>query len=162
MTNSIQKNKLSNYFKIIVQSLKGEAEFDYTEGNLKKAVILLAIPMMLAMVLESVFALVDLYLVGHLEHSSFAFQTLGLTESVLTILYSISIGLSMAATAIVARRIGEKNPAAAARAGAQTLVIAFLINLILTIFGVIYAKEILLLMGSSEESAEYGKTFVQI
>ena len=82
MTTSIQKNKLSNYFKIIVQSLKGEAEFDYTEGNLKKAVILLAIPMMLEMVLESVFALVDLYLVGHLEHSSFAVQTVGLTESV--------------------------------------------------------------------------------
>ncbi len=162
MTSHIQKDKISHYFKIILQSLKGEAEFDYTSGNLKKAVVLLAIPMMLEMVLESVFALVDLYLVGHLEHSSFAVQTVGLTESVLTIIYSLCIGLSMAATAIVARRIGEKNPEAAAKAGAQTLLISFFINLILSIFGVVYAKEILLLMGSSEASAEYGKTFVQI
>lgn len=150
------------YFKIIWQSLKGEANYDYTQGNLKKAVLLLAIPMMLEMVLESVFALVDLYFVGHLENSSFAVQTVGLTESVLTIVYSISIGLSMAATAIVARRIGEKNPEAAARAGAQTLLISLGLNLVLSILGVVYAKEILLLMGSSEASAEYGTTFVQI
>lgn len=160
MTTSSQEK--TNYFKLILQSIKGEVEFDYTSGNLKKAVILLAIPMMLEMVLESVFALVDLYLVGHLEHSSFAVQTVGLTESVLTIIYSLCIGLSMAATAIVARRIGEKNPEAAAKAGAQTLLISFLLNLILSIFGIIYAKEILILMGSSEASAEYGKTFVQI
>lgn len=155
-------NKFSNYFKIIVQSLKGEAEYDYTQGNLKKAVVLLAIPMMLEMVLESVFALVDLYFVGHLEHSSFAVQTVGLTESVLTVIYSICIGLSMATTAIVARRIGEKNPKAAARAGAQAILISVLINIVVSIFGVIFAKDILLWMGSSEESAEYGKTFVQI
>lgn len=161
MTTS-QQNKFNHYFRLIIQSLKGETEFDYTQGNLKKAVVLLAIPMMLEMVLESVFALVDLYFVGHLEHSSFAVQTVGLTESVLTIVYSISIGLSMAATAIVARRIGEKNPQAAAKAGAQTLMLSMTINLILSILGVIYAKEILLMMGSSQESAEYGKTFVQI
>lgn len=161
MTTS-QQNKFKHYFRLILQSLKGETEFDYTQGNLKKAVVLLAIPMMLEMVLESVFALVDLYFVGHLEHSSFAIQTVGLTESVLTIVYSISIGLSMAATAIVARRIGEKNPKAAAKAGAQTLMLSMTINFILSIIGVIYAKEILLMMGSSEESAEYGKTFVQI
>lgn len=162
MSSIHSQHKLSYYFKIIWQALKGEANYDYTSGNLKKAVLLLAIPMMLEMVLESVFALVDLYFVGHLENSSFAVQTVGLTESVLTIVYSISIGLSMAATAIVARRIGEKNPEAAAKAGAQTLLISLGINLIITIFGVIYAKEILLLMGSSEASAEYGKTFVQI
>ncbi|MET3730900.1 MATE family efflux transporter [Moheibacter stercoris] len=162
MSSIKSQHKLSYYFKIVWQALKGEANYDYTSGNLKKAVLLLAIPMMLEMVLESVFALVDLYFVGHLENSSFAVQTVGLTESVLTIVYSISIGLSMAATAIVARRIGEKNPEAAARAGAQTLLISLGINLIITIFGVIYAKEILLLMGSSEVSAEYGKTFVQI
>lgn len=159
---TLSQNKFSNYLKLIIQSLKGETEFDYTKGNLKKAAILLAIPMMLEMVLESVFALVDLYFVGHLEHSSFAVQTVGLTESVLTVIYSVCIGLSMATTAIVARRIGEKNPEAAARAGAQAILISILINLAVSIFGVVYAKEILLWMGSSEESAEYGKTFVQI
>lgn len=161
MTTTSQ-NKLSNYFKIIIQSIKGEAEFDYTSGNLKKAVVLLAIPMMLEMVLESVFALVDLYFVGHLEHSSFAVQTVGLTESVLTVIYSLCIGLSMATTAIVARRIGEKNPEAAAKAGAQAILISLIMNLAVSIFGIIYAKQILLWMGSSEESAQYGETFVQI
>lgn len=161
MTTTSQ-NKFSSYFKIIVQSIKGDAEFDYTKGNLKKAVIMLAIPMMLEMVLESVFALVDLYFVGHLGNSSFAVQTVGLTESVLTVIYSVCIGLSMATTAIVARRIGEKNPEAAARAGAQAILISVVINLGISIFGIIYAKEILLWMGSSEASAEYGKTFVQI
>lgn len=161
MTTTSQ-NILSNYFKIIIQSVKGEAEFDYTSGNLNKAVILLAIPMMLEMVLESVFALVDLYFVGHLENSSFAVQTVGLTESVLTVIYSLCIGLSMATTAIVARRIGEKNPEAAAKAGAQAILISVIINLIVSIIGIIYAKQILLWMGSSEESAQYGETFVQI
>lgn len=162
MSNSSQNDKLSGYFKIIIQSIKGEGEYDYTHGSLKKAVVLLAIPMMLEMVLESVFALVDLYFVGHLKHSSFAVQTVGLTESVLTIIYSICIGLSMAATAIVARRIGEKNPEAAARAGAQAIILSLILNLLLSIFGISYAKEILIWMGSSNASAEYGKTYVQI
>ncbi len=162
MTFQAYTNKLSYYLKIIIQSIKGENEYDYTSGNLKKAVILLAIPMMLEMVLESVFALVDLYLVGHLEHSSFAVQTVGLTESVLTVVYSVCIGLSMAATAIVARRIGEKKPEGAAKAAAQSIMLAISLNVVMSIFGVIYAKEILLLMGSSEASAEYGKTFVRI
>jgi len=162
MTSQIQSNKLSHYFKIIVQSIKGGIEYDYTAGNLKKAVVLLAIPMMLEMVLESVFALVDLYFVGHLQHSSFAVQTVGLTESVLTVIYSVCIGLSMAATAIVARRVGEKKPEEAAKSGAQTIMLALSLNVAMSILGILYAKEILLLMGSSEASAEYGKTFVQI
>lgn len=162
MINSLYTSKIKSYFSIVWQSLKGEANYDYTSGNINKAVILLAIPMMLEMVLESVFALVDLYFVGHLEQSSFAIQTVGLTESVLTIVYSISIGLSMAATAIVARRVGEKKPEKAARAAAQVLLISLGINTILSLFGFLYAKEILLFMGSSEESASYGETFVQI
>ena len=81
--------------------LKAE-DLDYTQGSIRKAVILLAIPMMLEMAMESVFALVDLYFVGHLHNSSHAIQTVGLTESVLTIIYSLAIGMSMAATAVVA------------------------------------------------------------
>jgi putative MATE family efflux protein len=159
---TIEKNLFSRIFTILKQAVKGDESFDYTSGSIKKAVILLAIPMVLEMLMESVFALVDLYFVGHLEHSSYAIQAVGLTESVITIVYSIAIGISMAATAVVARRIGEKDPVAAAKAGMQAIIIAFVINTVISIFGFIYAKEILLLMGASVEAAEYGVNFTQI
>ncbi|OXG03412.1 putative MATE family efflux protein [Flavobacterium araucananum] len=159
---TIKKSLFSKIFTTLKQAIKGDESFDYTVGSIKKAVILLAIPMVLEMMMESVFALVDLYFVGHLEHSSFAIQTVGLTESVLTIIYSVAIGMSMAATAVVARRIGEKDPVAAAKAGMQAIIIAFAINSIISILGVIYAKEILVLMGASAEAAEHGYLFTQI
>lgn len=160
--NKPSKGMLSRIFSIVKMALKGESDFDYTSGKIKTAVILLAIPMVLEMMMESVFALVDLYFVGHLENSSFAVQTVGLTESVLTIIYSIAIGISMAATAVVARRIGEKDPAAAAKAGMQAIIVAVIINTVLSVFGIVYATDILIWMGSSEESAVYGTSFVQI
>ncbi|WP_428230691.1 MATE family efflux transporter [Flavobacterium sp.] len=159
---TIQKSLFSKIYTTLKQAIKGDESFDYTAGSIKKAVILLAIPMVLEMMMESVFALVDLYFVGHLEHSSFAIQTVGLTESVLTIIYSVAIGMSMAATAVVARRIGEKDPVAAAKAGMQAIIIAFAINSIISILGVMYAKEILILMGASEAAAEHGYLFTQI
>jgi putative MATE family efflux protein len=159
---TIEKNLFSRIFTTLKQALKGDESFDYTSGSIKKGVILLAIPMVLEMLMESVFALVDLYFVGHLEHSSYAIQAVGLTESVITIVYSIAIGISMAATAVVARRIGEKDPVAAAKAGMQAIIIAFVINTIISIFGFIYAKDILLFMGASVEAAEYGVNFTRI
>lgn len=159
---TIKKNLFSKIFTTLKLAIKGDESFDYTEGSIKKAVILLAIPMVLEMMMESVFALVDLYFVGHLEHSSFAIQTVGLTESVITIVYSVAIGISMAATAVVARRIGEKDPVAAAKAGMQAILIAFIINSVISILGFIYAKEILILMGASENAAEHGYHFTQI
>ena len=159
---TIKENFFSRIFTTLKQALKGDESFDYTSGSIKRAVILLAIPMVLEMMMESVFALVDLYFVGHLEHSSFAIQTVGLTESVLTIIYSIDIGLSMAATAVVARRIGEKNPVAAAKAGMQAIVIAFIVSIFMSIYGIIYAKDILLFMGASVDAAEHGFRYTQI
>ena len=159
---TIKKSLFSKIFTTLKQALKGDESFDYTAGSIKRAVILLAIPMVLEMMMESVFALVDLYFVGHLEHSSFAIQTVGLTESVLTIIYSLAIGMSMAATAVVARRIGEKDPTAAAKAGMQAIIIAFAVNSVMSILGVIYAKDILLLMGASIDAAEHGYRFTQI
>ncbi len=159
---TIEKNLFSRIFTTLKQAIKGDESFDYTSGSIKKGVILLAIPMVLEMLMESVFALVDLYFVGHLEQSSYAIQAVGLTESVITIVYSIAIGISMAATAVVARRIGEKDPIAAAKAGMQAIIIAFVINTIISIFGFIYAKDILLFMGASLEAAEYGLNFTRI
>lgn len=154
-------SKGGSLLKLIKQSIKGQA-FDYTQGNIKKAVILLAIPMILEMVLESVFALVDLYFVGHLPNSSAAIQVVGLTESVLSIIYALAIGLSMATTAVVARRIGEKNPQLAAKAGMQAIIIAFVISVIISVLGYIYAQEILLTMGASADTAVAGEGFVRI
>src|SRR6201991_4546542 len=91
------------------QALKGE-HHDYTRGNISEAVVLLAVPMILELGLESVFAVVDMFFVSKLGQNAIA--TVGLTESVVTIIYSVAIGLSTGATAIVARRIGEKNPEA--------------------------------------------------
>ncbi|WP_026704275.1 MATE family efflux transporter [Flavobacterium soli] len=162
MSNTGQPTSIfSTILSVIKKSLKGE-EIDYTIGSIRLSVILLAIPMMLEMAMESVFALVDLYFVGHLENSSFAIQTVGLTESVLTIIYSLAIGISMAATAVVARRIGEKDPVAAAKAGMQAILIAFSITSVISILGVIFGTEILLLMGASPEAAEHGTPFIQI
>jgi len=148
MTETSKHTIFFRIFSTLKTAIKGDDSFDYTKGSIKKAVILLAIPMVLEMMMESVFALVDLYFVGHLEHSSFAIQTVGLTESVITIIYSLAIGISMAATAVVARRIGEKDPVAAAKAGMQAIIIAFVINTVISVFGFIFAKEILLVCGS--------------
>lgn len=159
MNAQTQQSKFSKYFSIIKQSLNGE-EQDYTQGSIPRAVFLLAIPMILELSLESVFAIVDMFFVGKLGENAIA--TVGLTESVITLIYSVAIGLSTGATAIVARRIGEKNPEAAAHAGAQALIIAVAITFFLSIAGVIYAADILHLMGASKEVVEEGTSFTQI
>ena len=153
--------KLSQILSLLKQAFNGE-ELDFTKGSMRRAVLLLAIPMMLEMAMESVFALVDLYFVGHLHNSSHAIQTVGLTESVLTVIYSLAIGMSMAATAVVARRVGEKDPEAAGKAGMQAIFIAVCLNIAISIAGFIYATDILLLMGASSETASQGTPFIRI
>lgn len=152
---------MKKYFDFIRKSLSGE-EVDYTKVSIRNAVLLLAIPMMLEMAMESVFALVDLYFVGHLKESGYAIQTVGLTESVLSVMYSIAIGMSMAATALVARRVGEKNPEQASKSAAQVILVSLAITSILSVVGVIYAEEILVMMGSNPEAAAFGKDFTRI
>src|ERR1700741_1486178 len=124
------KTKTRRVIDVIRQSLNGE-QMDYTQGSIRRAVFLLAIPMILELSLESVFALVDMFFVGKLGQDAIA--TVGLTESFVTIIYSIAIGLSTGATAIVARRIGEKNPEAAAHAGAQSLIVALIVTIALSV-----------------------------
>src|SRR5258706_4116085 len=130
MSQPIYKNKFAHFSDLIKRSLRGE-EHDYTRGSIKTAIVLLAIPMILELSLESVFAVVDMFFVGKL--GSNAIQTVGLTESVITIVYTIAIGLSTGATAMVARRIGEKNPEGAAHAGAQSIIIAVVVTLFVSI-----------------------------
>lgn len=158
-SENIISQKFSQIYNIIKQSLNGE-EQDYTVGSIRKAVFLLAIPMILELSLESVFAVVDMFFVGKLGQNAIA--TVGLTESVITIIYSVAIGLSTAATAIVARRIGEKNPLAAAHAGAQSLILSLFVTIILSILGVYFASDILFLMGANPEVVRDGAIFTQI
>ncbi|MDO3626110.1 MATE family efflux transporter [Mucilaginibacter sp. BT774] len=154
-------SRSTRIFTLIKESLRG-GNHDFTRGSIRRAVLLLAIPMMLEMAMESVFALVDLYFVGHLPHSSYAIQTVGLTESCLTIIYSLAVGMSMAATAIVARRIGEKNPVEAAKAGMQTVTLAILVNFVIGIAGFYFASNILSLMGASAETVRLGTNYTRI
>jgi putative MATE family efflux protein len=150
---------IKRIFNFIRLSLNGE-EQDYTSGSIRKAVILLAIPMILELSLESVFALVDMFFVGKLGQNAIA--TVGLTESVITLIYSIALGLSMAATAIVARRIGEKNIEGATHAGAQSLSICLGITIVISIIGVTFARNILSLMGANPTVVHDGAIFTRI
>jgi len=146
-------------FTLIKQSLQG-AERDYTQGSIRQAIVLLAIPMVLEFSLESVFAVVDMFFVGKL--GSHATQTVALTESVITIVYTLAIGLSTGATAMVARRIGEKNSDGAAHAGAQAILIAAIVTLIISLAGAVFAKDILRIMKAAPDVIEEGASFTRI
>lgn len=151
--------RFSHLRSIILQSLKGE-EQDYTTGSIRRAVILLAIPMVLEMCMESVFAVVDIFFVSHIgKHAT---SVVGLTESVITIVYSLAMGMSMAATAVVARRVGEKNPAAASKAGMQAMLIAIIITILISIAGFVYAAELLTWMGAEPETIAGGINYTRI
>ena len=132
---------------------------DYTRIPLKRAVLLLAIPMMLELVLESTFAVVDIFFVAKLGASAVA--TVGLTETYLFLLYSIAMGLSMAVTAIVARRIGEARAEEAALSAVQAIAIAVLISLPFAVAGIVWAKDLLWLMGADAWAIEHGYRYTQ-
>jgi putative MATE family efflux protein len=159
-TSHAGTSRIKTFFSLFKQALS-DKEQDYTQGSIRRAVFLLAVPMILEMVMESVFALVDIFFVGRLNQKE-AISTVVLTESVITIVYSIAIGLSMAATAMVARRVGEKNPEAASKAGMQSLLIAFFVTVIVSIAGLIFAADILRLMGASAEAIRIGTNFTRI
>src|SRR5262245_59415150 len=132
---------------------------DYTEGSLGRAILLLSVPMMLEMALESVFAVLDVFFVSRLGASAVA--TVGLTESVLTLVYAIAIGLSMGTTALVARRIGEKKPKEAADAAVQAIVVGLLASIPISLAGILFAKELLTIMGADGWSLTHGYRYTR-
>lgn len=146
-------------FSTIRLSLNSEG-LDFTTGSLRKAIFLLAVPMVLELSFESVFALVDVYFVGKL--GSVAVSTVVLTESIISIVYSIGIGMSMAATAMVARRVGEKDPAAAAHAGAQAMLLGALCSVVISMVGIVAAPQLLHLMGGSPQVVATGAPYMRI
>jgi len=159
MSQPNQPRKLSRIVSLITQSLRG-GEHDYTQGNIRTAIILLAIPMILELSLESVFAVVDMFFVGKLGANAIA--TVGLTEMAITIVYSLAMGLSMGATAVVARRTGEKDPDGAAHAGVQALLVALIVTVLVSTAGIIFASDILRIMGGSAEVVRDGAVFTRI
>jgi len=141
------KTKINNILKAIKESIAG-TEQDFTKGSINKAIFLLAVPMVLEMLMEAIFAIADIFFVAKLGAEAIA--TVGITESLITIIYAIGVGLSMATTAMVSRRIGEKDHNGAARAAFQSIITGLVISLFISIFGIIFAKDLLKLMGASE------------
>jgi putative MATE family efflux protein len=151
------RNKLTLW-----QGLKGAikgTEADFTKIGIKKAIFLLAVPMVLELVMESTFAVADIYFVSKLGASAVA--TVGLTETYLFLLYSIAMGLSIAVTAIVARRVGEKHPEKAAVSAVQSIFLALLFSVPFAIAGIFFAKDLLKLMGADEWTLTVGYRYAQ-
>lgn len=150
--------KAISLFRLFKQALKGE-EQSYTSGSIDKAIFMLSIPMILEMSMESLFAVVDAFYVSRLGVDALA--TVSLTESVLTLVYSLAIGLSMGATAMVARRVGEGDIPAAAKAGVQAIYLAVGISIAISIVGLFFSENILGLMGASESVIASGSGYTR-
>lgn len=148
----------SSIWKELKNAIKG-TEADYTKIDLRRAIFLLGVPMILELVMESTFAVVDIYFVGKLGPSAVA--TVGLTETYLFLLYSIGMGLSLAVTAIIARRIGEKKKGDAGSSAVQSIFLALLAAAPFAIAGIFYPKELLELMGADQWSLQNGYVYTQ-
>jgi putative MATE family efflux protein len=131
------------------ESLAGSHHGEYTEGPIDRAILLLAIPMVLELVLESVFAVVDVFFVSRLGADAIA--TVGLTEALMTLVYAVAMGLGVGATATVARRMGERDPDGAAEAAVQAIALGFMVAVPVGLFGFSFARPILGLMGATPE-----------
>lgn len=151
-------NSYNSIWQQIIDAVKG-SEADYTQIKIGKAIFLLAIPMILELIMESVFAIVDIYFVGSLGPSAVA--TVGLTETYLFLLYSIAMGLSMAVTALVARRIGEKEKEKAGITAVQAIFIAVIASIPFSIAGIFYSRDLLALMGGDSWVLNHGYKYMQ-
>ncbi len=133
---------------------------DYTSGSLPRAITLLAIPMVLETSMQSVFEVVDTFFVGRLGPEAIA--VVGLTGSMLTLVFAVALGLAIATTATVARRIGERNPEGASEAAGQSIILGVLVSLPIAFAGIFYSPELLRLMGSAPEVVEQGSGFCAV
>jgi len=148
-----------SFWTAVSDSLRGK-QHDYTTGNLGRAILLLSVPMVLEMAMESLFGLVDVFFVAHL--GSDATASVGITESIFTLVFAAALGLGMATTATVARRVGEKNREAAAVAAVQSIAIGVVISVIVGIVGAWNAPLLLRLMGASDAIIHTGTNYTRI
>ena len=141
-------NYLKSLFRDILEAVSG-SEQDFTEGKLSRAILLLSIPAVLEMIMESIFVIADIFFVSRLGADAVA--TVGITESMITIIYAIAIGLGTATTSMVSRRIGEKNNEEASRTAFQAIMTGLLVSLLIGIPGAFFAEKLLGLMGASHK-----------
>ena len=144
----MSEKRLHNLISILKDAFRTE-DMDFTKGSIKRGLLVLSIPMILEMVMESLFAVVDVYFVSKLGNEAVA--AVGLTESILYLVYSIGIGIAIAATAVIARRVGEKDPEEASRLGVQAFYLSLTASLIIGLIGLFFAKDMLRLMNGSDE-----------
>ena len=152
-------SKTISALRLFKQAINGEQQ-SFTEGSINRAIFMLSIPMILEMAMESLLAVVDIFFISKL-HDNDAVTAVGLTESILAIVYSLAMGLGMAATAMVARRIGEKDQPGAAVAAVNALYIGLIVSVIISVVGIFFYKDILMLMGASENIVTIGSGYTQ-
>lgn len=156
---SVTSGERFRLWPALVEAVRGSQQ-DFTDGPIGRAILLLAVPMVLETAMESIFAVVDVFFVARL--GSAAVATVGLTESMLTLIYTVALGLSIGVTAMVARRIGEKNPDGAARVAVQAVILGLGIAMVLGVIGALYAPTLLALMGAESAVIEDGVGYTQI
>ena len=157
--STVEKHYPPSIWATLREAVRGSHQ-DYTEAPIGRAVVLLSVPMVLEMLMESVFAVADIFFVGRLGADAVA--TVGITESLMTIIYAIAIGLSIGATAIVARRIGEKDRDGAARAAVQAIALAVTVAIVIGVAGATFGGELLRVMGASDDVVRTGSGFTQV
>ena len=160
-TVSVPQEYSQSLWSAVKESIRGSHR-NYTTGPIGRAILLLAIPMVLEMVMESVFAVVDIYWVSHLSNATDAVATVGLTESLMTLVYALAIGLSIGGMAMVSRRIGEQNPDGAARSAVQAIALALIVSITIAAIGAPLAPRLLRFMGGSPWVVEQGSAFTRI
>ncbi|UCF66066.1 MAG: MATE family efflux transporter, partial [Acidobacteriota bacterium] len=154
------ESSLTRFGRDVRDAIRGSTEIDYTEIGLKRGILLLSVPMMLEMSMESLFAIVDVFFVMRLGPAAAA--TVGVTEAVLTLLYALAIGLAMGTTAMVARRIGEHDNEAAGSAAVQAIGLGLFISLVVGLAGGFGASRLLALMGATAEMIEIGTGYTTV
>jgi len=150
----------SSAWSAIKDAIRGDMHRDFTQERVGRAITLLAIPMVLEMAMESLFAVVDMFWVAHLGADAVA--TVGLTEAVLTLLFSVAIGMSVATTAMVARRIGEKNPEGAGDVAAQSVLLGLMVAVVCGFAGAWFAPDVLRLMGATNSIIAIGTGYTRV
>lgn len=151
---------MKKFFKYFIKAVTGEVD-SFTEGSINSALILLSIPMILEMMMEALFALMDAFYISRLG-SEDALATIGLTETFMFVVMSVALGISSAATAMVSRRIGEEKPEDATYAGVQSIFLAIVTSALMGIIGFVYAPDLLRLMGANETLIAEGTSYCRI
>lgn len=159
MQRTAQTEQRGGVLALVREALAGSHR-DLTEGNLRRAIILLAIPMIVEMLMESLFGIVDMFFVARLGVDSLA--TVALTESIIVLVFGVAMGLSMATTAFVARRIGEKDPEGAAIGAVQAMAVGVLISALVSVAGMLFAPQLLRLMGATDSVIAVGTRYTQV